>query len=484
MVVKAQSTGFTYQGKLTDGANAANGSYDLQISLFDNLAGGTQIGSTLTRAGTNVAGGIFTVQLDFGVNAFPGANRFLEIGVRPVSSGGFTILSPRQQISSTPYAIRTLNATAADSLSNACVACVQDAQINSLSGSKVSGTVPLGSVPAGSGNYIQNTTTPQSAHFNVSGNGTIGGNLITNNNVGIGATNPFARLQVASAGNSATSYTARFQSSPSVAGAGGILFDQNSIYGWKIHTENTGFTDGILSFNYVNVSNGSAQAPNTLVLHGNGNVGIGTMSPSAPLHLVGVGSNSELRLEAPGGGITLIRYLNGTRHWATSVTTTGDFRIDDASNLFQKFVINAAGNVGIGTTSPDQMLSVNGNASKSSGGTSWAVFSDERLKNIKGPFNPGLKVLLQLQPIRYEYKADNALGLPGGTAEVGFSAQAVQQVLPEAVSRNQQGYLQLQSDPILWTMLNAVKEQQKQIERLTARVRELEKNRRRRAAVR
>src|SRR5437588_8929755 len=63
-------------------------------------------------------------------------------------------------------------------------------------------------------------------------------------------------------------------------------------------------------------------------------------------------------------------------------------------------------------------------ASKSSGGTTWAVFSDERLKNIKGRFKPGLSALLQLQPLRYQYKPDNALGLPGESEEVGFSAQA------------------------------------------------------------
>src|SRR6266487_3576921 len=77
-----QTTAFTYQGKLTDGGNPANGNYDLQFALFDSAAGGTQIGSTLTRSSVAVSGGVFTVQLDFGVSAFPGANRFLEIGVR------------------------------------------------------------------------------------------------------------------------------------------------------------------------------------------------------------------------------------------------------------------------------------------------------------------------------------------------------------------------------------------------------------------
>ena len=47
---------------------------------------------------------------------------------------------------------------------------------------------------------------------------------------------------------------------------------------------------------------------------------------------------------------------------------------------------------------------------------------------------------------------------------VGFSAQAVAEVMPEAVSNSTLGYLQLNSDPILWKMVNSMKEQQTQIE--------------------
>jgi len=172
-----QTTSFTYQGKLTDGGNPATGNYDLQFALFDASSGGAQIGSTQTRNSVAVSAGIFTVVLDFGISAFPGANRFLEISVRPAGGGSFTILSPRQQISSTPYSIRTLGATTADGLSSACVACVQDSQINSVAGSKVSGTIPIASMPPGSGNYIQNTQSLQSASFNVSGSGALGGPL-------------------------------------------------------------------------------------------------------------------------------------------------------------------------------------------------------------------------------------------------------------------------------------------------------------------
>ena len=130
------------------------------------------------------------------------------------------------------------------------------------------------------------------------------------------------------------------------------------------------------------------------------------------------------------------------------------------------------GNVGIGTTAPTQLLSVNGTAGKPGGGT-WDVFSDERLKNIKGRYNTGLKALMQLQPLRYEYKSDNALGIKLQGEQIGFGAQAVQKIIPEAVTQDSTGYLMVKSDPILWTMLNAIKEQQKEIAELKTEVRKL-----------
>lgn len=140
---KAQTTAFTYQGQLNDGVSAANGTYEMQFKLFDALSAGTQIGSTVTNNSVTVTSGVFTVTLDFGSTPFAaGANRWLEIGVRKAADPpGFTTLSPRQPITSSPYSLRTLSATSADSLSAACSTCVTDSQINTVSGSKVTGTV-------------------------------------------------------------------------------------------------------------------------------------------------------------------------------------------------------------------------------------------------------------------------------------------------------------------------------------------------------
>ena len=88
-----------------------------------------------------------------------------------------------------------------------------------------------------------------------------------------------------------------------------------------------------------------------------------------------------------------------------------------------------------------------------------------RLKNIKGDFSPGLKAVMQLHPLRYEYKKYNALGLRSEGDHIGFSAQALEKVIPEAVTKNKAGYRIVNNDPILWTMLNAIKEQQTEIEK-------------------
>ena len=69
---------------------------------------------------------------------------------------------------------------------------------------------------------------------------------------------------------------------------------------------------------------------------------------------------------------------------------------------------------------------------------------------------------MKLQPIRYEYKADNAEGIVSEGEHIGFGAAAVSKVIPEAVTRNSDGYLMIDNDPILWTMLNAIKEQNAQ----------------------
>src|SRR5438046_6739696 len=105
----AQTTAFNYQGSLNNGGTPATGNYDFEFLLYTALAGGTQVGSTLTRSSVAVSAGVFSVPLDFG-SQFPGADRFLEIYVRQTGGGGFTPLIPRNPISSAPYSVKSLSA--------------------------------------------------------------------------------------------------------------------------------------------------------------------------------------------------------------------------------------------------------------------------------------------------------------------------------------------------------------------------------------
>jgi hypothetical protein len=103
-VVLAQ-TAFTYQGQLKDSGVPANGTYELQFTLFTAQTAGYQLGS-IVKDGIPVTNGSFAVGLDFGNTFFDGTESWLEIAVRPSGSlDDSTVLSPRQKLTPTPYAI-------------------------------------------------------------------------------------------------------------------------------------------------------------------------------------------------------------------------------------------------------------------------------------------------------------------------------------------------------------------------------------------
>jgi hypothetical protein len=109
------TTAFTYQGRLNVNGSPANGAYNLSFALFDASSGGNLVGITLTNSATGVTNGLFTVTLDYG-SVFNGAARWLQMGVQ-TNAEPFAILSPRQQITPTPYAIYTTTATTANNFS-------------------------------------------------------------------------------------------------------------------------------------------------------------------------------------------------------------------------------------------------------------------------------------------------------------------------------------------------------------------------------
>ena len=134
-----------------------------------------------------------------------------------------------------------------------------------------------------------------------------------------------------------------------------------------------------------------------------------------------------------------------------------------------------SGQVGIGGT-PYQThkLSVFGTAYKNDGSQFWSTTSDLRLKDVVGDYTTGLETICQLHPIVFHYKKDNELGLLSESEHIGLGAQDLAKVLPEAVSQDGNGYLTVNANPILYSLINSIKELKAQNEALQKRIARLE----------
>ena len=133
LVATPLGTAFTYQGVLNDSDGPVAGSYDMRFAIYDAVTDGSAVGSALTNT-VAVSNGLFTVTLDFGSGTFAGEARWLEIGVRTNGSAGdFTAMSPRQTLTSAPYALYAPGAGTAGSASNL---------LGVLAAGQLSGTYP------------------------------------------------------------------------------------------------------------------------------------------------------------------------------------------------------------------------------------------------------------------------------------------------------------------------------------------------------
>ncbi len=185
-------------------------------------------------------------------------------------------------------------------------------------------------------------------------------------NVGIGTTNPSAALHVEGDGEFKLRDTSTH--SPS---AGPVIYFQgnnssNSIKNFAtINAYSSGLDTGDLTFN-VRKSNAFPDEE-VMRLTSSGNVGIGTTSPEEPLDVRGTiktkneNDNSEVKLVS-SGGMPHINFQRGTSaNWKITSKGNGAQQVLTTSfDTSELMTVQADGNVGIGTTTPDRLLEIHG----------------------------------------------------------------------------------------------------------------------------
>ena len=219
-------------------------------------------------------------------------------------------------------------------------------------------------------------------------------------------------------------------------------------------------------------------------INSSGLVGIGTSSPSSTL-TVGNATGSvsgELSINPQGtinegGQITIRKSLSGgTSDW--TIDHYGDnnanarFRIFNGGSETAGIIIKESGNVGIGTTNPGARLQVAGDIIANS----IAGSSDVRFKTNIIPIENPLQKVLQLRGVTFDWKTKEFPNrMFSENRALGFIAQEVEQVIPEVVQteNSTEGFKSVQYDKVVALLVEAIKEQQKQIEQLQQKVKEL-----------
>ncbi len=252
---RAQSTALTYQGRLKNGAAPATGLHDFRFTLFNVSSGGVQLAPPVCADNVSLAEGFFTATIDFGQQFVTTESRFLQIEVRAdtglscANPAGLIVLGPRQPLTAAPIASHARSAFS--------LAAADGSPANAVS-------------------------------------------VDNDGKVGVGTTTPSHTVHIA-----AIAPTLALQDTDSTTQQVGYVDYRDS---GNVSQAWVGFgSAGDPDFSVVNARPGGDIV---LLRLGGGNVGIGTASPSAALHvagsgifdgLVGIGTSSPLaRLDVRG----------------------------------------------------------------------------------------------------------------------------------------------------------------------------------------
>jgi hypothetical protein len=299
--------------------------------------------------------------------------------------------------------------------------------------------------------------------------------LLESGNVGLGTMTPGYKLDIQGGELNAS---------------GGLCIAGDCKTSWPIGLGGAGTTNFLPKFT------GTSELGSSLIFDNGSNVGIGTTSPITKFHVDGdttvngnitingdtvvsgryidaIGNsgfsgqflantgNGTAWVNAPSGGVTGSGVATQVAFWS------------DTSSLSSNALLswnNVNARLGIGTTTPVDTLQVVGDVRvgngtigcvKDSDGTVIAgtCSSDLRLKKNIEPFSGALSKLARLQPVHYDWKAEEypEYGF-GRTRSYGLIAQQVETVLPELVIEDEKGFMAVRYGKLPLLLLQAIKE--------------------------